>query len=34
MKDQTFADKAKRETEIEKANAARRRKDMNLKELN
>lgn len=34
MKDQGFADKAKRETEFEKANAARRRKDTNLKELN
>ena len=31
MKDQTFADKAKRETEIEKANPARRKKVMILK---
>jgi hypothetical protein len=34
MKEHNFAEKAKREVELEKAHAARRRKDTNLKELN
>ena len=34
LKDQAFAEKTKREGEAEKANAARRRKDVHLKELN